>query len=141
MNHEEHDIQAAAIKILSADPRSRWMFAIPNGGRRDAITGARLKAEGVRPGVWDLEYPVMITQSEDNFVFGICNGLRIEVKTKKGKLTKEQAEFGIFSDDNGWALSICRSAQEIVDAFLAYREGNHPGNEAALAECRKRVTK
>lgn len=27
------------------------LFAIPNGGRRDKTTGARLKAEGVRAGV------------------------------------------------------------------------------------------
>ena len=30
------------------------MYHIPNGGRRDAITGARLKAEGVVAGVPDI---------------------------------------------------------------------------------------
>ncbi len=30
------------------------LFAVPNGGARDAITGSMLKAEGVRPGTPDL---------------------------------------------------------------------------------------
>lgn len=138
MSSKEHNIQAAAMKALEHDPRARWLFAVPNGGRRDAVTGKRLKDEGVKPGVWDLEYPVAKGMTRLSFSDDF-RGLRIEVKTKNGRLTKEQAEFGIFSDEQGWALSICRSTQEIVDAFISYCEERHPGNEAALKECRKKL--
>ena len=30
------------------------LFAVPNGGRRDTVTGGKLKAEGVTAGVSDL---------------------------------------------------------------------------------------
>ena len=60
--NEEHRIQAALFKwarySAAETPVLRLMFAIPNGGARDAITGAILKAEGVKPGVPDVFLPV-----------------------------------------------------------------------------------
>ena len=38
-------------------PELNWLFAIPNGGLRDKITAAKLKHEGVKPGVPDLMLP------------------------------------------------------------------------------------
>lgn len=53
---EEHETQAACVRwFRAAWPGLRGrLFAVPNGGRRDAVTGARLKAEGVVAGVADL---------------------------------------------------------------------------------------
>lgn len=132
MNHEEHEIQAAAMKALEHDHRFRWLHAIPNGGRRDAITGARLKAEGVKPGVCDLDHPVAI---------GKYLGLVIEVKTKNGRLTKEQAEYLLFANDEGRAIAICRTSQSIIDTCISYIEGRFEGNEPAIKECYERLNK
>ena len=39
-------------------PLTTWLYAIPNGGKRDARTAARLKAAGVRAGVSDVHLPI-----------------------------------------------------------------------------------
>ena len=44
MRQEEHNIQVGIVQYLRL--RGFEVFAIPNGGRRDAVTGAKLKAEG-----------------------------------------------------------------------------------------------
>lgn len=41
-----------------AYPELRLMYAIPNGGQRNRITAAKLKAEGVKAGVPDVYLPV-----------------------------------------------------------------------------------
>lgn len=50
----EHQEQVALVRWSrlseSAHPELRLLIAIPNGGARSTVTGARLKAEGVRPG-------------------------------------------------------------------------------------------
>lgn len=58
----EHDQQCALIRRVrlreAQEPELRLLFAIPNGGNRNEITGARLKAEGTKCGVPDLFLPV-----------------------------------------------------------------------------------
>ena len=57
------------------------IFAIPNGGKRGPAQAARLRLEGVLPGVWDLFAPE--------------RGLWIEFKrVGKGVLSTEQRKFG-----------------------------------------------
>lgn len=52
----EHKLQVDAVDIfrLAFPKLKRRLFAVPNGGARNAITGAKLKAEGVMAGVWDM---------------------------------------------------------------------------------------
>ena len=54
--NDEHSIQVACVTWFRYEypTLSKRLFAVPNGGRRDAVTGARLKAEGVIAGVADL---------------------------------------------------------------------------------------
>lgn len=58
----EHAIQAAFFASLQPYygqyPCLATMHAIPNGGDRSPIVAGRLKAEGVRAGVPDVELPV-----------------------------------------------------------------------------------
>jgi hypothetical protein len=60
------------------------LFAVPNGGRRDAVTGAKLKAEGVIAGVSDL----IFLKRNSRY----C-GLLIEMKKPKGKQSESQKEW------------------------------------------------
>ena len=57
-NPSEHSQQAAlfcwAAQHVGSIPELALLFAIPNGGKRDKITGARMRAEGVKPGVPDI---------------------------------------------------------------------------------------
>lgn len=74
---EEHKLQVSMINWFRLQyPSMRHnLFAIPNGGRRDAATGRRLKDEGVLAGVSDL---ILLKSNR-------CYGaLLIETKTRKG---------------------------------------------------------
>lgn len=127
---EEHKIQSAIIKATEHIPECEWLHAIPNGGKRSAATGARLKAEGVKPGVLDLFLPVPVVILDKRYTCGISAtskllfatkcGLYIEVKTENGRLTKEQRKFINHCKSNGYAYTVVRSAQEGVDAILEY---------------------
>jgi hypothetical protein len=77
----EHQIQAAMFRAFKA--RRIWpavMFAIPNGGARQTVTGKLLKREGVKAGIPDI---LVIVDGEHTF---------IEVKTEKGRLRSAQKE-------------------------------------------------
>jgi hypothetical protein len=59
-------------------PSGVFAFAVPNGGARNAKTGARLKAEGVKPGVPDI---ALLINGAPHF---------LELKTERGYLTQAQ---------------------------------------------------
>jgi hypothetical protein len=107
-------IQVGIIKAASNIPACKWLHAIPNGGNRDAATGARLKAEGVKRGIPDLFLPV-----PKNFT-RLYYGLYIEVKTKTGRQTKEQRAFQQECELIGYRYEIVRSTQEGIDTILNY---------------------
>lgn len=54
--YEEHRLQKSMVEWFRLKyPSMRHnLFAVPNGGRRDATSGRRMKEEGVLPGVADL---------------------------------------------------------------------------------------
>ena len=62
-------------------PELALLYHCPNGGRRDAIEGAHLKAQGVRAGVPDLCLPV---------ARGGYHGMYIELKAARGRLQPTQ---------------------------------------------------
>ena len=77
MNTSEHEHQKAVIEWAEVKsgqyPELRLLYAIPNGGHRHKAVAAKLKAEGVKPGVPDLCLPVRR---------GEYSGLYIEMKAK-----------------------------------------------------------
>lgn len=74
-NDEEHCIQCACVKYFNLRyPKLKGrLFAVPNGGRRDAVTASKLKAEGVIAGVSDL---ILLKSNRD------YGALLIEMKRK-----------------------------------------------------------
>lgn len=80
------------------------MHAIPNGGKRDPMTAARLRAEGVKPGVLDILLPVRR---------GGYSGFYLEMKNgAKGRLSDEQKEFAAFVETQGYCCGLARSWEE-----------------------------
>lgn len=65
-------------------PDLRLMFAIPNGGLRDKVVAANLKAEGVRAGVSDIMLPIPK---------GGYHGFFLELKVGKNKPSNDQLKF------------------------------------------------
>ena len=93
-------------------PELKLAFAIPNGGLRDKVTAARLKAEGAKAGVWDIFLPVPR---------GRWHGLFIEMKVGNNVLTTPQTDFISKLADN-YAFMVCYSWEEARGALLWYME-------------------
>lgn len=114
MRHLEHRTQKACVWWfrLQYPHLAGLLFAIPNGGARDAVTGRMLKEEGVLAGVADLFLSVP--------AHGL-HGLYIEMKTEKGVVSDKQKEFADNVIGMGYGWEVCRSADDfrrVVSAYL-----------------------
>jgi len=112
----EHQDQAALFEWASRQerryPELQLMHAIPNGGHRHKAVAARLKSEGVKPGVPDICLPV---------ARGTCHGLYIEMKRKgSGKVRPEQKEWHRSLAEQGYRVEVCWSWAEAMDVIVDY---------------------
>lgn len=106
---------AALPEVRAQYPQLKWLFAVPNGGQRDKITGGRLKAQGVKAGVPDLMLPV---------VCGGYHGLWIELKKDwKSKPTKEQIEWLNYLQSAGYCANVCNGWIEAKKCIIWYLNG------------------
>lgn len=110
---EEHKLQVSMINWFRLQyPSMRHnLFAIPNGGRRDAATGRRLKDEGVLAGVSDL---ILL---KSNRYYG---ALLIETKTKKRTQRESQKEWESKITADGYKYVIVRSLDEFIEVVTDY---------------------
>jgi hypothetical protein len=110
----EHDQQTAFFRWvrMRLPQYRRVIFAVPNGGLRDVRTAARLRAEGVTPGVWDIMCCIP---------HGGHPGCCIEMKSGKNKLTYDQQEFCFDMNVNGWHMvGPCYSWTTAANGLLEY---------------------
>lgn len=110
---EEHRIQAACVNWfrLQYPTHASALFAVPNGGRRDRVSGAKLKAEGVLPGVSDL---ILLLPR------GRHHGLLIEMKTERGKQSQAQRDWQRDMVHRGYKYMVIRSIDEFIDRVTDY---------------------
>ena len=114
---EEHRIQRSCVRWFNLKHQSLKgrLFAVPNGGKRDALTGAKLKAEGVVAGVADLILLV------PNRFYG---ALLVEMKTASGRQSASQKEWErIVTDKGEYKYVVCHSLEDFineVDNYLKY---------------------
>lgn len=107
----------------AAHPELRWLFAVPNGGDRNVIVAAKIKAEGAKRGVPDYIWPVRA---------GNFTGLVIELKRTSGSDASEyQKEWlGHFVREGWWAV-VCNGAEDAIQCVRNYlrmlREKNPQG--------------
>ena len=90
------------------------MYAIPNGGARSSITGARLRDEGVLAGVPDIFLPCPS---------GGKHGLYIEMKRQKGgRVSAPQKAVMQALRMQGYEVAVCHGWQEArgcIEQYLA----------------------
>lgn len=111
---EEHRLQVACVRWFKYQyPNiAHALFAVPNGGRRDVTTGAKLKAEGALAGVSDL----ILLKSNDKY-----GALLIEMKTQKGKQSQYQKQWEIdITKHNEYKYIVCRSFEEFQKEVNEY---------------------
>lgn len=110
----ESEEQKALIKwwSLQFPQYDKLLFHIPNGGLRNLKTAARLKAEGVKPGVPDL-FLVMSSKQ--------WHGLFIEMKRQHGNCqTDLQKEFQIACEAQGYKYLLAKGWEKARTGILEY---------------------
>lgn len=111
---EEHQIQVACVRWFRYQyPKlAKRLFAVPNGGRRDETTAAKLKAEGVVAGVADL----ILFKPRQGY-----GALCIEMKTAKGTQSPSQKEWQKdVTTDKEYKYVMCRSLDDFMTAVNNY---------------------
>lgn len=91
-----------------------YVFAIPNGGKRDPRVAAALKAQGVRPGVPDVFVAMPVHP---------WAGLWIEFKTAKGRLSNRQVLYLSLLDRAGYRVAVSNDLDEAWAIFKEYSNG------------------
>lgn len=112
----EADYQAALFqwvnfKIQQGDERYKLIFHVPNGGSRHPLEAVNLKRQGVKSGVAD----VFVDIPSHN-----AHGLRIEMKSQKGKLQPSQVEFLKLEAKYGYLTVVCYSTDEAIKTIEEY---------------------
>lgn len=97
----EHDSQSALFSMIRSRenqyPELRMIFAVPNGGQRHPAVARKLHDEGVRAGVPD----ILVCIPAHGY-----NGLTIEMKYGKNRMTAEQQQYFAWFTAFGW-LTLC----------------------------------
>lgn len=92
-------------------PQLKYIFAIPNGGSRHIAEATKMVATGLRRGVPD----VMLPWSNIKHA-----GLWIEMKAKKGTVSREQKDWINYLISVGYAAVVCYSWEEAKKELLDY---------------------
>lgn len=107
------------VKVATALDNAKILYcAVPNGGARDPITGAKLKAEGVKAGVPDL----LLFERPPRGIN--VRGVAVEMKQiDKGTVTENQARWHELLEAQGWIVIVAHGAHEALKALngLGYR--------------------
>lgn len=127
MQHVEHQHQVALIHwaravaltpatdVIPGSKVADYLLAIPNGGKRSsAREGARLKAEGVKPGVSDLLLPLRR---------GGYAGLWLELKAPGKKPTTAQTEWIDRMNAAGYFATWCDDWAQAAAVITEYLNG------------------
>mgnify|MGYP006976665890 CR=1 FL=1 len=87
------------------------LFAVPNGGKRDKMTAARLKEEGQLAGFADL---ILLKRK------GECGALLLEAKVKGNYQQGVQREWQRLIEADGYIYRVFHSLEEFIDIINNY---------------------
>ena len=109
----EHKIQCQMVKWfrLQYPEMKHNLFSVPNGGLRDEVTAAKMKAEGQLAGVSDL-----ILLKSNRF----HGALLVETKTKEGRQSDNQKDWQQKITNDGYKYVIVRSLDDFIREVKLY---------------------
>ena len=111
----EHTEQAALFEWAawnqSKDAALNMLYAVPNGGKRDKVTAARMKREGLKAGVPDVVLPVARMG---------YHGFYLELKVGKNKTSAEQAAWLAALAAEGYLVDVSYGWQEAAHKIARY---------------------
>lgn len=138
-SNTEHAHQAAAFQWVAVvgaklHPQMHYIFAVPNGADYGgkSQTGARMRAEGLKPGVPDMMWP----WGPERKFYVVANkpvypqkGLWVELKRpgahgkKNGDRGDKQVEWHLWLRSQGWHVVTAYGWKCAAWAFLEHAEG------------------
>lgn len=110
---EQISLMHWAVFMKNRYPELELLYHVPNGGKRDRTTAAKLKAEGVKAGVPDLVLPV----GRGGYL-----GLYIEMKVGKNKTTENQEYWLKKLTEQGYRTAVCygwEEASAVLEDYLS----------------------
>lgn len=118
-SHPEREQQAKVISWwdiarLNYQPRFPVcvLYAVPNGGMfLRPVAAAWAKKTGLRAGACDLNLDI---------ARGGFHGMRIEMKSEKGRVSQAQEDFHLDIRAQGYAVFVCWSSQEAIERIKDY---------------------
>lgn len=115
MNHPEENMQIALFQWAhiqqTSIPELKYLFHVPNGGKRGIKEATRLKAAGVKRGVPDVVLPVPR---------GGYHGLFVELKAGKNRPTPEQTAWLTELGRNGYRTAVCYALDDAIREIKMY---------------------
>ncbi|MDR0618896.1 MAG: VRR-NUC domain-containing protein [Bacteroidales bacterium] len=111
MKNEESRLQRACVEWFRYQYPDRIIFAIPNGGKRNAVTASIMKKEGALAGVADL--CLLYPRGEYHACF-------IEMKYGKGKQSPAQKAFEVYCVKNNYFYRVCCSLEHFMQTVSIY---------------------
>jgi hypothetical protein len=90
------------------------LYAVPNGGDRHPAVAAKLKAEGVRSGILDLNLDAQCPRVPE------AMGLRIEMKVKPNRPSKAQQAVIDYLRRARYHVVVAWDAEEAIQAITGY---------------------
>lgn len=125
----EDELQRAVAQYLNLQ-RWRW-FHYPSGarmgGKNPAVTAGIMKGFGLKRGVPDVmifERWSKAKKTEFNPIQPIGPsgfGVALELKSPRGQLTVEQADWLEALKERGWLVKVCRNINEVIAVCEAVR--------------------
>lgn len=115
-NLSEYDEQIKLAEYL--DMRGFLWCHVPNGGNRDAKTGAKMKRQGVKPGVPDVLIFENPTDISRNLNLQSSRNIAIELKRENGSmsdLSDVQKEWLLDLEKRGWLIKVAFGADDAIE--------------------------
>lgn len=113
---KESQEQKYLFNWASLNPKiNNYLFSIPNGGTRNKIEAYNLKLQGVKSGVPD----IFLSIPSNGY-----HGLFIELKTKIGRLSKNQKIWIERLNDIGYKSIICIGWVDAKNNIIEYIYNN-----------------
>lgn len=109
--HEESKLQIACVTWFRLQYPEYVLFAVPNGGFRNAKEAKILKDEGVLAGVADL----FLMFPNHGYM-----GMFIEMKYGKGRQSTNQAEFQVKAERFGYKYIVVNSLEDFMQEVNSY---------------------
>jgi len=117
----EDELQKAVARLL--DHSGLLWCHVPNGGQRNAITGAKLKKMGTKRGVPDVLIFSRGCAPDGCYRFPLA----LELKVGYNKPSKEQHQWLADLRDEGWRCEVCYSMDNVLKVLRDHYPNTFPG--------------